>query len=158
MSIQLEAPPRGDWLRLWSALPPRQPRELAAELAQPYQVDDLELPQSGLGLLSLTDSALGDTYFIGETPLATAHVRLRHQSDCTEGAATLVDDRAGLARALAILDAVLAAGWPGHEQALALLVEGATIIEAQNQARRALLVATRVDFALLGTAEDDDEH
>lgn len=158
MTIELETPPRADWIRLWSVLPARQAQSLAAQLAQRYPVEDLELAQSGLGLLPLIDSALGDTYFIGEIPLARAHVRLSHDQECAEGAATLVDDRAGLARALAILDAVLAARWPGHQDAKALLAEGAQVIEEQNQARRALLAATRVDFALLGSAEDDDEQ
>lgn len=158
MTIQIETPPRADWLRLWSALPARQTQSLATQLTQAYGAEDLELPQSGLGLLPLTDSALGDTYFVGEIPLARAHVRLSHENQTTEGAATLLDDRAGLARALAVLDGVLAARWPGHEEALALLMEGARVVEAENQARRALLASTRVDFALLGTTEEDDDE
>ncbi len=153
MTIEIETPPRADWLRLWSALPARQTQSLATQLAQTYGVEDLELPQSGLGLLPLTDSALGDTYFVGEIPLARAHVRLSLENQTTEGAAMLLDDRAGLARALAILDGVLAARWMGHEDAEALLYEGARLIEMEQHRRRALLAATRVDFALLGTTE-----
>jgi alpha-D-ribose 1-methylphosphonate 5-triphosphate synthase subunit PhnG len=158
MTIEIETPPRADWLRLWSALPARQTQAPATQLAQRYQAEDLDLPQSGLGLLPLTDSALGDTYFVGEIPLARAHVRLRHEDQTTEGAATLLDDRAGLARALAILDGVLAARWPGHEDAQALLMEGARVLEAENHTRRALLAATRVEFSLLSTTEEDDDE
>ncbi|AVZ79861.1 phosphonate C-P lyase system protein PhnG [Zoogloeaceae bacteirum Par-f-2] len=158
MTIEFDTPARARWLRLWSALPASQTHALAKQLAESYQTEDLDLPQSGLGLMPVTDSALGDTYFVGEIPLARAHVRLSHENQTTEGAATLLDDRAGLARALAVLDGVLAARWPGHEEALALLMEGARVVEAENQARRALLASTRVDFALLGTTEEDDDE
>ncbi|MBS3998056.1 MAG: phosphonate C-P lyase system protein PhnG [Hydrogenophaga sp.] len=158
MTIDIETPPRADWLRLWSALPARQTQALATQLAQRYRAEDLDLPQSGLGLLPLTDSALGDTYFVGEIPLARAHVRMSFENQTTEGAATLLDDRAGLARALAILDGVLAARWPGHEDARDLLTEGAAVVEVEQHTRRALLAATRVDFALLGTTEEDDDE
>ncbi|CAM5539541.1 hypothetical protein TMEC54S_00031 [Thauera mechernichensis] len=159
MTKTFEIPPRGQWLRLWSALPAAPIKALADELAGRYQVEDMALAQSGLGLMPVTDSALGDTYFIGEIPLASAHVRLANaESGQTEGAATLVDDRAGVARALAILDAVLAAGWSGADAASQLLERGAAALDEQTRQRRALLSATRVDFALLGTAgEDDDE-
>lgn len=158
MTIETETPPRAEWLRLWSAVPARQTQALANQLAQRYRAEDLDLPQSGLGLLPLTDSALGDTYYVGEIPLARAHVRLTLEHQTTEGAATLLDDRAGLARALAILDGVLAARWPGHEDAAALLKEGARLVETEQHMRRALLSATRVDFALLGTTEEDDDE
>lgn len=158
MSTTLETPERAKWLRLWSALPAADVKALAADLAGQYQIEDIVLPQSGLGLLPLIDSALGDTYFIGEIPLAQAHVRITpHQGHSFEGAATLVDDRAGLARSMAILDAVLAARLDGSEAACQLLAQGVAAIAEQSRHRRALLAATRVDFALLGTNEDDDE-
>ncbi|MDZ7584054.1 MAG: phosphonate C-P lyase system protein PhnG [Thiobacillus sp.] len=159
MTHTFETPDRAQWLRLWSALPAGPVKALAADLAGRYQVEDLALPQSGLGLLPLADSALGDTYFIGEIPLAQAHVRVTASQDQSiEGAATLVDDRAGVARAMAILDAVLAARLPGCETALQLLAQGETAVAEQSRQRRALLAATRVDFALLGTNEEDDDE
>ncbi|MBE0509287.1 MAG: phosphonate C-P lyase system protein PhnG [Chromatiales bacterium] len=159
MNHAYEIPARGQWLRLWSALSARPLKVLAEGLAERYAAEDLTLPQSGLGLLPLCDSALGDTYYLGELPLAQAHVRLHTEDGQTvEGAATLMDDRAGLARALAILDGVLAARLPGHDQAAQLLAEGAAVVAEQTRQRQALLAATRVDFSLLGSAgEDDDE-
>lgn len=149
---------RGQWLRLWTAVPAQRVRAIGAELAARYPIDDIELTQSGLGLLPLTDSALGEAYYLGEIPLARAHVRIGDgQGGQVEGAATLVDDRASLARALAILDGVLAARLPGHEPALALLAEGAANIAQTDSDRRKLLAATRVDFSLLGTTDEDDE-
>jgi len=159
MSNTFEIPERSQWLRLWSALPASPVKTLAADLSSQHRVDDLALPQSGLGLLPLTDSALGDTYFIGEIPLAQAHVRVTtSQGQSIEGAAILLDDRAGVARAMAILDAVLAARLPGFEAALQLLAQGATAVAEQSRQRRALLTATRVNFALLGTNEEDDDE
>lgn len=159
MTPSYEIPPRSQWLRLWSAMPATSTKALAVALADRYRVEDLELPRSGLGLLPLTDSALGDDYFIGEIPLAQAHVRLSdNDAGCAEGAATLLDDRAGVARALAVLDAVVAAGWPGRDEAVQLLAQGSAALTEQARQRQALLLATRVDFTVLGAAgEDDDE-
>ncbi|MDP3887475.1 phosphonate C-P lyase system protein PhnG [Hydrogenophaga sp.] len=159
MTNATEIPSRDQWLRLWSALPAASVKALASDLAGQHQVQDLALPQSGLGLLPITDSALGDTYFIGEIPLAQAHVRVTTtHGQSVEGAAILVDDRAGVARAMAILDAVLAARIPGCEAATELLDQGAAALAEQSHQRRSLLVATRVNFALLGTNEEDDDE
>lgn len=159
MTNTFEAPARAQWLRLWSALPASTVKALAVDLAEQHHVEDLELPQSGLGLLPLTDSALGDTYFIGEIPLAQAHVRVTStQGQSTEGSAILVDDRSGVARAMAILDAVLNARLPGCEAALQLLEQGSAEVAQQTRQRRALLAATRVDFALLGANEENDDE
>lgn len=149
-------PPRGAWMRCWSAVPAGRVRELATALGERYRVEDLQLPQAGLGLLPLTDSALGERYFLGEIPLAKAHVRLTDGNGATtEGAAVVMDDRITLVRALAILDAVAGAAWPGSEGAAALLREGEQAARAADVARRKLLSATRVDFSLLSSQEDD---
>jgi len=159
MSNTFGTPHRSQWLRLWSALPANAVKALAADLADRYQIEDLGLPQSGLGLLPLADSALGDTYFVGEIPLAQAHVRVTpSQGQSAEGAAILLDDRAGVARAMAVLDAVLGAHLPGCDAALKLLAQGEATIAEQSRQRRALLAATRVDFALLGTNEEADDE
>lgn len=152
------ASPRSQWLRQWSALPPAKVKAAADTLAQRYRVEDLGLAQAGLGLLPLADSALGEPYFLGEIPLAQAHVRVCDgHGQSAEGAALLLDDRAGVARALAILDAVLAARLPGHELAEALLNEGAAVVRDNERQRRALLAATRVDFSLLGSAAEEED-
>jgi len=63
MTNTSEAPDRAQWLRLWSALPAAAVKALAADLAGQHRVEDLALPQSGLGLLPLTDSAPGRYLF-----------------------------------------------------------------------------------------------
>ncbi|MDX3904892.1 MAG: phosphonate C-P lyase system protein PhnG [Pigmentiphaga sp.] len=151
--------PRHQWLRLWSALPADRVKAAAGTLAARYRIDDLELPQSGLGLLPLADGALGQAYFLGEIPLARAHVRISDdQGHAAEGAAAVMDDRASLARALAVLDGIVAARLPGHEDARQLLAEGADEVARTEAERRKLLIATGVDFSILGTqsGEDDD--
>ncbi len=149
---------RGDWMRYWTNVPAERVRKLARHLAVQYQVEDLETPQSGLALVPLVDGALGERYYLGEIPLAKAHVRLTNPNGtAVEGAAIVMDDRTSLTRALAILDGVLAAGWPGHEQAVELLREGEMAVRATHADRKKLLAATRVDFSLLGTEEDDDD-
>ena len=150
---------RGQWPRLLLACPPEPVRALARRLSRTHQVQDIQMPQSGLALLQLRDSALGEAYYPGEVPLALARVRVRSaQGVESDGAAQLLDDRASLARAVAIIDAVLVARLPGHEDARALLEQGRQRIEEQKAQRGALLATTRVDFSLLGTTEQDDDE
>lgn len=150
--------PRSQWLRLWTALPADRLRTVAAALGSRYEINDLELPQSGLGLLPLSDGALGEAYFLGEIPLARAHVRIADKDGrSVEGAAILIDDRASLARTLAILDGALAAGLPGSEAAHDLLCAGAEKTREIAVYRQKLLAATRVDFSLLGAADEEDD-
>lgn len=158
MNTMAPRPARGDWMRYWTNVPAQRIRELAHCLSEQFQVEDLEIPQSGLALVPLIDAAMGETYYLGEIPVAKAHVRLTDPQGATaEGAAIVMDDRTSLIRALAILDAVTAAAWPGHEAALALLREGKAVVEATAADRKKLLAATRVDFSLLGAEEDNDE-
>lgn len=150
--------PRRDWLRLWSALPPNRVKSVAEDFAQHHRIEELDVSPSGLGLLPLRDSALGEPYFLGEIPVARAHVRIISDTGTiAEGAAVLLDDRASIARAMAILDGVLAARLAGFEPILALLEDGSLAAGEITAGRRALTAATRVDFSLLGTADEGDD-
>lgn len=150
---------RAQWPRLLLACPAEPVRDLAYRLAQRHEVQDVQLPQSGLALLTLCDSALGEAYYPGEVPLALARVRVTAaDGGAAEGAAQVVDDRASLARAIAVIDAVLAGRLAGHEEASSLLAAGRAPLAEQAAQRQALLAATRVDFSLLGTSEEDDDE
>lgn len=149
--------PRAQWPRLLAALPAKDIKRCADELARGWQVTDVSLPQSGLGLLQLRDSALAENYFLGEIPVARAHVRLvRPDSQSIEGAAQLMDDRASLVRAIAIMDAVKAAQWPGSERVDELLQAGQSHWQGIEASRKALLAITRVEFSLLGANDEED--
>ncbi len=152
---------RSQWPRILSALPAIKVRQQAENFADRFAVQDVILPQSGLGLLQLRDSALGDAYFLGEIPIARAHVMLTDPDNPTgslvEGAARILDDRFSLARSIAILDGVLAARLPGFEAVLALLEEGAAILDEIKKQRQGMLAQTRVDFSLLCATEEDTD-
>jgi alpha-D-ribose 1-methylphosphonate 5-triphosphate synthase subunit PhnG len=86
---------------------------------------------------------------------------MRADGRCAKGGAQVMADDAELARALAVLDGLLAARLPGWEEAAALLDAGARLRADEDGRRRAMLAATRVDFAMLnntGDADDDDEN
>lgn len=152
-------PARSQWLRYWSAVPAEQTEALAADIAGLCEVRDVTLPQNGLGLLKLPDSALNDLYFLGEVPVSHAHVEvIAPDGTRSEGGARLLDDRQSLARALAILDATLAENLPHHEQALELLNTGRAAVQKIQAERNAILATTRVDFSLLGSGSEDDDE
>ena len=73
------------------------------------------------------------------------------------GAAQLLDDRASLARAIAVIDAAVSGRLAGHEAAHTLFASGQARLDEQSAARRALLTATRVDFSLVGSTDEDDD-
>ena len=149
---------RAQWPRLLLACPVESVRSLARKLCEQHAVQDIRLPQSGLALLKLRDSAQGDAYYPGEVPLAIAHVRVTtSEGKSCEGAVQLLDDRASLARAIAVMDAVMAGKLPGHEEAQALLANAYTRLAEQTAQRRALLASTRVDFSLLGASEEEND-
>ena len=113
--------PRKDWPGALCALHAGEVKATVAELLQKMEVRDVALPQAGLGLLSLRDGAFREPFFIGEIPVARAEVIVRTAAgDEARGGTVIVDDRAQLARSIAILDAVMAGKLPGWEQAAAL--------------------------------------
>lgn len=156
MNLPPDFPPRNRWGALLAQLQADQVRTAAAALE--LEIVDITLPQSGLGLMHLRDSALNDGFYLGEIPVARAHVRVKcADGRAGEGGAVLLDDRARLARSIAVLDAVLAAQLPGWETAATLVLQGLAAHEQLAQTRRALLAHTHVDFSLLRQKEEEDE-
>lgn len=156
MSMILE---RKDWIRALTAHPATVLNALADQLTADCDVKLKSLPQAGLGLLTLTDGAFHEPYYLGEFPLSSCSIELSLSDGrrAAGGAQVLADD-AELARSLAILDAILAARLPGWERVSEHVQSGALQRSEEDRRRRAVLAATRVDFALLGNAgEDGDE-
>lgn len=149
--------PRGQWPRQLMAVPSAEVLAAAEELARQYGVEDVTLPQAGLALMQLKDSALNEAYYPGEIPLASARVILTSAEGAQhEGAAQIMHDSATFARAVAVIDAALAASLPGAETIKTMLNTGAEILAQQSASRKKMLARTRVDFALLGTTEEED--
>ena len=149
--------PRQRWACLLSQLPAAEIRQAAARFGERYEILDITLPQSGLGLLKLQDGALGEAYFLGEIPVARARVALiDRQGIRHEGAATLLDDRAAFVRDIAILDAALANGLSDNHEIETLLVKGRILMIGIENQRKTLLEKTRVDFSLLGEEVKND--
>jgi len=149
---------RKEWPSALCALPAAEVAQLANVLCGELEVHDAALPHAGLALLNLRDGAFEESYFIGEIPVARAEVIVRSAAgDEERGGALIVDDRAQLARAIAILDAVLTGKLPGSVAAMALVQRGMQVRQQKDSERKKLLAATRVDFSLLGQEDDEDE-
>jgi len=153
---------RKDWIRALTAHPASVLNALADELTVGCGVKLKSLPQAGLGLLTLTDGAFHEPYYLGEFPLSICSIELSlSDGRRAAGGAQVMADDAELARALAILDAILAAGFPGYERVSAHIESGAKRRAEEDRRRRAMLAATRVDFAMLNNAgamgDSDDE-
>lgn len=150
------SPTRAELPRLLQALGEAHVQETMATIAAAYRIEDVTLPQSGLGLLKLKDGAMHEAYYPGEIPLSSAHVVLSSSHVRAEGAARILHDSATLARAIAIADAIFGSDLPEKPALAQLMREGASRLAAEASARRKMLARTRVDFSLLGSAEGED--
>jgi alpha-D-ribose 1-methylphosphonate 5-triphosphate synthase subunit PhnG len=128
--------------------------QLASQLADNYVVTLTSQPQAGLGLLKMTDGAFHEPFYLGEFPLSNCSVELSlADGRCVQGGAQVMADDAELARALAVMDGILAGKLPGWEAVAELVVSGNKLREEEQSRRDAILNVTRVDFALLTQKE-----
>ncbi|MGD8938052.1 MAG: phosphonate C-P lyase system protein PhnG [Gammaproteobacteria bacterium] len=148
---------RTEWVRALTALPAEQLLSITTSLSSDWKVCPKAVPQSGLGILKLNDSAFAEAFYLGEFPMSTAWLEIQTpDGQIAEGAAQVMDDRAGLAEALALSDAVLSARLPGWERLEELLNKGVSIRTATSRERKKILAHTRVNFSLLDDVGDDD--
>ena len=145
--------PREQWVSALSAVPEIELAELVKSFSAQWQVKPLALPQAGLGMLKLKDGALGESFYMGEFPVATCRLVIITEDDQTaEGAALIMDDRVERAEQMAMCDAVLSAQLPGREKVARLIDKGIKLQQKLALERKSLLAKTRVDFSLLEDA------
>ena len=148
---------RNNWPRALCQLDASEIKAVSASLTADLTVSDVVLPQAGLGLLNLREGAFHEAFYLGEIPIARADVILTNAAGAeVRGGAVLLDDRAQLARSIAILDALLSGRLPGYEIAGNLVEKGEQLRMQKISERRQMLAATRVDFSLLGQEDDED--
>lgn len=155
--------PREQWVAVLSKVPEEKLSDLVSSFPSTWEVVPKVLPQSGLGLLKLRDSALGEEFFLGEFPLSSCWISITTESgEKAEGAAWIMDDRQQRVEELALCDAVLSARLHGWQQVADLIKEGLAISNKIELERKSILAKTRVDFSLLeevgfeGVGEDHD--
>ena len=148
---------RTEWVRALNIHPAEKLLSVTAELSSNWTIRAKTLPQCGLGMLKLNDSAFEDAFYLGEFPLASAWLEIKTADGLvTEGAAQVMDDSVEIAEALALCDAVLSAPLPGWEKVARLLDEGMEMIQLTNLERKQMLASTQVNFSLLDDVGDDD--
>jgi len=146
--------PRKYWLRALQRVSVDELKVLVTDVLEHYQVAYKAVPQSGLGILQAKDSAMHESYYLGEFPMATSWVVLTDKDgSCYEGAAQIMDDDENLASLLALCDAVLANQLIKFDELTLLLAAGEADFQKETQTRKAMLGSTAVDFSLLETTE-----
>lgn len=157
LNIYANTLPREQWASTLSQAPEPELETLVASFPTNWTIKAKALPQAGLGMLKMNDTALNDAFYIGEFPLANCHISVRtEQGEEAEGAAWIMDERAERAEQLALCDAVLSAKLPGWEQVEALLEKGLHKQMHRSRERRSLLAKTRVDFSLLDDSGENN--
>ncbi|NJN45355.1 MAG: phosphonate C-P lyase system protein PhnG [Candidatus Competibacteraceae bacterium] len=153
----MNTPSREEWVSALSAVPEETLSAVVNRFPSSWKIQPKALPQAGLGMLKMRDSALGDPFYLGEFPLATCWVTVVTEAgEATEGAALIMDDRVERAEQLALCDAVLSARLPGWRQVAELVEQGAERRDELTQERKSMLARTRVDFSLLDDVGDND--
>lgn len=148
---------RKDWIRALAAHPPASLIAFADELTNGCDVRFTRLPQAGLGLMTLTDGAFHEPYYLGEFPLSTCSIEIvLADGRKSAGGAQIMADDAELAQALAVLDGILAGRLPGWERIAEQVALGAARCAETDRRRRAMLATTRVDFAMLNDGEETE--
>lgn len=148
---------REQWVGALNMLPEQSLESLANSFPKSWKVTPKALPQSGLGMLKLRDTTLGEAFYLGEFPLTTCWLNVTTEEGASaEGSAMVMDDRVERAERMALCDAVLSAQLPGWERVSALIDQGQELRARQAQERKAILAITRVDFSLLDDVGDDN--
>lgn len=149
---------RSQWAAALLKVPAEDVVSLAESLTKRYSAAYQTVPQAGLGLMGFRDSVMGEPFYLGEIPLSVAQVRLTdEEGQAHGGAAQVMADDAGLASAIAVCDAVLAAELPGCEQVRVLVEQGGGQNANDAKVRRAMLDRTRVSFSLMNHADDQEQ-
>ena len=150
---------RTNWVSALTALPAEELLSLTKELSVDWNVRPLSLPQSGLGMLKLNDTAFNEPFYLGEIPLASAWVEVTTvDGQQAEGAAQVMDDQIEVAESLAVCDAVLSAQLPGWERVSMLVEQGLMQREAIRVERKKILAHTQVNFSLLDAVEGNNAN
>ena len=150
--------PREQWVAALSKVPEQRVRNTLDRVTQHWNIKAKTLPQCGLGMLKMRDSALGGDYYMGEFPLATCWLSVHtDQGKTAEGAAWIMDDNDERAEQMALSDAILSSRLPGWEQILDLLEMGTRIQAGEAKERKSLLAKTRVNFSLLDDVGEQDD-
>lgn len=158
MTDQVIQLPREQWVAALSKVAEQKLSKTLDSLTQHWTIKAKTLPQSGLGMLKMRDSALGDNYYMGEFPLATCWLSVHtDQGKTAEGAAWIMDDNKERAEQMALCDAILSGCLPGWEQIFDLLELGTTIQAGETRERKSMLAKTRVNFSLLDDVGEQDD-
>lgn len=147
---------RTRWVSALKALPTNELLGLVEEISTGWKIQPKSVPQSGLGMLKLNDTAFDEPFYLGEFPVSMAWLEVTIPDGHTaEGAAQVMDDRVEVAEALALCDAVLSGHLPGHDRVLHMVEKGLLVREANNLERKRILAHTQVDFSLLDDVGDE---
>jgi phosphonate C-P lyase system protein PhnG len=142
-----------------AALPETAVVRCAETYRATYRLEPRMLPATGLALLRMREGCFGESYHIGELPLAECAVdlvdALGHRF---AGGGRVMSSSAEYAEAVAVLDAVLAHRLSGWRAAAELLQRGYEAVDVTEARRGEIRNRTGVEFALLSTSGGDDDE
>jgi len=137
---------QGVYLSILTTTPAHEVKTFVEALLAQVTAVEVLTSRTGLAMLPFTDSVKGVNFYLGETLLAEAHVRVGAQ----EGYAACLGRDLEQAIALAILDALLQSHEPTALLEQPAILHFVAVAHAQQQAQESLLLrkieATRVEL------------
>jgi len=136
-----EAIDQSHYLSILSRAPAEAVKCFADQLIPDLGVIEVLHNRTGLIMASMTDSAQGTPFYLGEVLVAEAHVRL----DATEGYAACLGRDLQQALAIAVLDAAIVSGRARAKIDQFIQLQ-ATTLEAADQVLLEQVAQTRVEL------------
>lgn len=142
--------PEEFWMVALMQSPIRELKKTIDDLQKDLEVRFLQLPESGLDLIQMQDSVLGQLFYLGELSVSQCEVEIMHRPSgkTQRGYSKVMIDSEDHVCLLATADALLRMDVNFH-QLENILTEGYECWAAKKEQRKSILAETRVDFSLL---------
>ena len=149
--------PREQWVRFLNHITDEELESFISHTAKRWKVSPITLPQAGLGILKVSETAFNEDFYLGEFPVATCHVSINtDRGENAQGATWIMSDNQQRAQNLAICDGILDSKLSGWDTLVQWIKEGMELCQNTDLERKAILAETRVNFSLLDDAGEDD--
>lgn len=147
---------REEWSSLLALVPESELLGISKDIPNNWIVQPKLLPQTGLGMMKMRDSALNEEFYLGEFILSNCWIVIKDQTgEIAEGATWIMDASQEKTETIALCDAILSHQLTGWEKVNALLQLGLSIKQEKEKERKTILAKTIVDFSLLDEAENE---
>jgi len=116
--------------------------DMANEIIDHYEVQEVQPPRQGLTMIKLRESAKNSLFYIGEVLVTETKVKIRNSF----GTGIVMEENDGLSKALAIIDAAYKENLPETENWLPILIKLEQKLQNEMEKVKCSIERTKVHF------------